>query len=179
MALAADDGVTRHVMVGFSDPAVPEGKGDGNQAEAAAVSQAAATAGRATAPATGALRTMAPRLALDAGDRMTPMRGVDTFLGALAIMVFAAIGAMLVHYGLHDSFGFGVGVFALAGAFMLYRIFSSSGRAARGVAMDAGYRVVYKFGALAPISYTTVRACSSVGNRESGQRRNSAAGASR
>jgi hypothetical protein len=38
-------------------------------------------------------------------------------------MVFAAIGAMLVHYSLHDSFGFGVGVFALTGAFMLYRTF--------------------------------------------------------
>jgi hypothetical protein len=38
LALAADDGVTRHVMVGFSDPA------DGKQAEATAVSQAAATA---------------------------------------------------------------------------------------------------------------------------------------
>jgi hypothetical protein len=38
LALAADHGVTRHVMVGFSDPA------DGKQAEATAVSQAAATA---------------------------------------------------------------------------------------------------------------------------------------
>jgi hypothetical protein len=52
------------------------------------------------------------------------MRGeVGTFLGALAIMVFAAIGAMLVHKNLHDSFGFGAGMFVLAGAFMLYRIF--------------------------------------------------------
>jgi hypothetical protein len=33
---------------------------------------------------------------------MTPMRGeVGIFLGGLAIMVFAAIGAMLVHNNLH------------------------------------------------------------------------------
>ena len=51
------------------------------------------------------------------------MRGVDTFLGALAIMAFAAIGAMLVHNNLHNSFGFGTGIFVLTGAFMLYRIF--------------------------------------------------------
>jgi len=41
-------GVTRHVMVAFFEPA------DGNQAEAAAVSQAAATPGGAAATATGA-----------------------------------------------------------------------------------------------------------------------------
>jgi small-conductance mechanosensitive channel len=51
------------------------------------------------------------------------MRWADTFLGALAIMVFAAIGAMLVHSNLHNSFGFGAGIFVLAGTFMLYRIF--------------------------------------------------------
>jgi preprotein translocase subunit SecG len=62
-------------------------------------------------------------MAMDARDKVTPMRGMDTFLGALAIMVFAAIGAMLVHSSLHDGFGFGAGVFALTGAFMLYRIF--------------------------------------------------------
>jgi hypothetical protein len=61
---------------------------------------------------------------MDAGDGVMPMGGeVGTFLGALAIMVFAAIGAMLVHKNLHDSFGFGAGIFVLAGAFMLYRIF--------------------------------------------------------
>ena len=56
LALDAGDGVTRHVMVGFSDPA------DG-QAEAAAISEAAATAGRAAATTTGPLRSsMAARL---------------------------------------------------------------------------------------------------------------------
>jgi len=39
-------------MVGFSDLAVPEGRGDANQAEAAAVSEATTTAGRAAATAT-------------------------------------------------------------------------------------------------------------------------------
>jgi hypothetical protein len=43
----AGEGVTRHVMVGFSDPA------DGNQAEAAAVSETTTTAGRAAATTTG------------------------------------------------------------------------------------------------------------------------------
>jgi hypothetical protein len=51
------------------------------------------------------------------------MRGADNFAGALAVMVFAGIGAMLVHSNLHDSFGFGMGVFVLTGAVMLYRIF--------------------------------------------------------
>jgi hypothetical protein len=61
---------------------------------------------------------------MDAGDRVTPMRGeVGIFLGGLAIMAFAAIGAMLVHNNLHNSFGFGAGIFVLAGAFMLYSIF--------------------------------------------------------
>jgi hypothetical protein len=50
-------------------------------------------------------------VALDAGDRVTPMRGLDTFLIALAIMVFAAVGATLVHDNLHNSFGFGAGIF--------------------------------------------------------------------
>jgi hypothetical protein len=57
----AGEAVTRHVMVGFSDPA------DGNQAEAAAVSETTTTAGRAAATATGPL-------ALDAGDGVTPSR---------------------------------------------------------------------------------------------------------
>jgi hypothetical protein len=61
-------------------------------------------------------------LALDAGHGIWAMRWADTFLGALAIMVFAAIGAMLVHSNLHNSIGFGAGIFVLAGAFMLYRI---------------------------------------------------------
>jgi hypothetical protein len=43
-------------MVGFSDLAVPEGRGDANQAEAAAVSEATTTAGRAAATAAGSLR---------------------------------------------------------------------------------------------------------------------------
>ena len=55
----AGDGVTRHVMVGFFDPA------DGNQAETAAVSQTAATAGGAATTTAG---PFGARLALDAGD---------------------------------------------------------------------------------------------------------------
>jgi hypothetical protein len=64
-------------MVGFSDPAVWSLSSEKHAA--------------------GGPHPPAPHLALAAGDRMTPMRGADTFLGALAIMVFAAIGAMLVH----------------------------------------------------------------------------------
>jgi hypothetical protein len=90
-------------MVGFSDPAVWSLSSEKHAA--------------------GGPHPPAPHLALAAGDRMTPMRGADTFLGALAIMVFAAIGAMLVHSNLHNSFGFGAGIFVLAGTFMLYRIF--------------------------------------------------------
>jgi len=59
LALDAGEGVTRHVMVGFSDPA------DGNQAKAAAVSETTATAGRAAATTT---RPFGAHLALDAGD---------------------------------------------------------------------------------------------------------------
>jgi hypothetical protein len=53
------------------------------------------------------------------------MQGVFNFLIALAIALLAAIGAMLVHYNFlqAESFGIGMGVFALVGAFMLYRIF--------------------------------------------------------
>jgi hypothetical protein len=50
-------------MVGFSDPA------DGNQAEAAAVSKTTTTAGRAAATTT---EPFGARLALDAGDGVTP-----------------------------------------------------------------------------------------------------------
>jgi hypothetical protein len=110
--LAARDRVTRHVMVGFPDPAVRARPPERDEA-----TQRLATArGRAV--------TISPRMAPDARDGVTPMRGeVGTFLGALAIMGFAAIGAMLVHDNLHNSFGFGAGIFVLAGAFMLYRIF--------------------------------------------------------
>ena len=53
------------------------------------------------------------------------MHGVVAFLVTLAIALLAAIGAMLVHYNFlqADSFGIGMGVFSLVGAFMLYRIF--------------------------------------------------------
>jgi hypothetical protein len=69
------------------------------------------------------IRQTGARLALDAGrPDDTHARG-GRLSARVGIMVFAAIGAMLVHYSLHDSFGFGVGVFALTGAFMLYRIF--------------------------------------------------------
>jgi hypothetical protein len=49
------------------------------------------------------------------------MNGLRTFLIAL----LAALGAMMVHHNLHqpDSFGFGMGVFALVGALMLYWMF--------------------------------------------------------
>jgi hypothetical protein len=55
----------------------------------------------------------------------TLMHGVVAFLVTLAIALLAAIGAMLVHYNFlqADSFGIGMGVFALVGAFMLYRIY--------------------------------------------------------
>ena len=56
---------------------------------------------------------------------MTPMQRVVIFLAALAIMFLAGIGAMQVHYSFlrAESFGIGMGVFAIAGAFMLYRVF--------------------------------------------------------
>src|SRR5262245_49757062 len=65
------------------------------------------------------------RLALDDARRGTLMHGVVVFLLTLAIALLAAIGVMLVHYNFlqADSFGIGMGVFALVGAFMLYRIF--------------------------------------------------------
>jgi hypothetical protein len=50
-------------------------------------------------------------------------RGVETFLVALAIMLLAAVGAMMVYPIPQDSLGFGIGIFALVGAFMLYRVF--------------------------------------------------------
>ena len=72
-----------------------------------------------------ACRQTGARLALDARDGGTLMHGVVAFLVTLAIALLAAIGAMLVHYNFlqADSFGIGMGVFALVGAFMLYRIF--------------------------------------------------------
>jgi len=69
-----DDGVTRHVMVGFFDPA------DGNQAETAAVSQTAATAGGAATTTAG---PFGARLALDAGDGVTrplPLRRCRSYI---------------------------------------------------------------------------------------------------
>jgi len=53
---------------------------------------------------------------------LSSVQGVVTFLLALAI---ALLAAMLIHYNFlqADSLGIGVGVFALVGAFMLYRIF--------------------------------------------------------
>jgi hypothetical protein len=53
-------------MVGFFDPP------DGNQAEAAAVSETATTAGRAAATTTG---PFGARVAMDAGDGVTPCTG--------------------------------------------------------------------------------------------------------
>jgi hypothetical protein len=69
-------------MVEFPDPA------DGNQAEAAALSEAASTAGGAAAAATG---PQAPRLALDAGDGVRSMTD-DPAIVALWI----SAGALLV-----------------------------------------------------------------------------------
>jgi hypothetical protein len=53
------------------------------------------------------------------------MHWVVTFLVALAIMLLAAVGTMLIHYNFlwTDSIGIGMGLSALVGAFMLYRIF--------------------------------------------------------
>jgi hypothetical protein len=53
------------------------------------------------------------------------LQGTVTFLLALAIMILAALGVTLIHYNSlwSDSLGIGMGVFALVGAFMLYRIF--------------------------------------------------------
>jgi hypothetical protein len=64
VAVAADEGVTCHVMVGFSDSAV-------GKAETAAVSEATTTTGRAAATATGPLRNVhGTRLAMGAHDRV-------------------------------------------------------------------------------------------------------------
>jgi len=67
---------------------------------------------------------------LDARRRVTLIHVVVACLVTLAIALLAAIGAMLVHYNFlqADSFGIGMGVFALVGAFMLYRIFSGTSR---------------------------------------------------
>ena len=48
-----------------------------------------------------------------------------TFLLALPIALFAALGAALIHYNFlwSDSLGIGMGVFMLVGASMLYRMF--------------------------------------------------------
>jgi hypothetical protein len=53
------------------------------------------------------------------------MQGTVTFLLALAIMILAGLGVTLIHYNSlwSDSLGIGMAVFALVGAFMLYRIF--------------------------------------------------------
>jgi hypothetical protein len=115
----AGEGVTRHVMVGFSDPA------DGKQAEAAAVSEATATAGRAAATATGPSEDLhGARLALDARDGVTPMQHeIVLFLIALSIMLPAAFGIMLVNHNVliqPDGFGVGMSVFALIGTLMLF-----------------------------------------------------------
>jgi len=62
---------------------------------------------------------------MDALDGVRTCRGTVTFLLALAIMILAALGVTLIHYNSlwSDSLGIGMGVFALVGAFMLYRIF--------------------------------------------------------
>jgi hypothetical protein len=64
-------------------------------------------------------------VALDALDGMMPIDWAVTFLMALAIMILAALGVTLIHYNSlwSDSLGIGIGVSALVGAFMLYRIF--------------------------------------------------------
>jgi hypothetical protein len=92
--------VTRHVVVGFSEPA------NGNQAEAAAVSQAPATTGRAAATAAG----HEARLALDAGNGMSDMpewalsfwqwlqtasQGQASFVGTLMGSFFGLVALLL------------------------------------------------------------------------------------
>jgi hypothetical protein len=51
--------------------------------------------------------------------------GIGRIIIAIVIALLAAVGAMVVHYNAFvqsDSIGIGMGVFALVGAFMLYRI---------------------------------------------------------
>jgi tellurite resistance protein TehA-like permease len=49
--------------------------------------------------------------------------GIVVFLKAVLIALLAAFGVMMVHHNVQpDSFGLGVGAFAIVGAFMLYRI---------------------------------------------------------
>ena len=52
---------------------------------------------------------------------MMPIHWAVTFLLALAIMIFAALGVSLIHFNSlwSDSLGIGMGVFVLVGAFML------------------------------------------------------------
>ena len=49
------------------------------------------------------------------------------FFVAFAITLLAALGAMMVYYGVatqeESGVPFGIGVFGLVGAFMLYRLF--------------------------------------------------------
>jgi hypothetical protein len=99
--------VTRHVLVGFSAPAV--------QSLPPAAQHLAAER----------LLTRAPRVAQNAGDGVMPMQWAATFVVALAIMILAAVGAALIHYNFlwTDSLGIGMGVFVLVGGFMLYGIF--------------------------------------------------------
>jgi hypothetical protein len=88
-----------------------------------------------------ACRETGARLALDARDGgRTLMHGVVPFLGALAIMVLAAVGAALIHYNFlwTDSLGIGMGVFALVGAFMLARV---GKRRREGLAPEASDKV--------------------------------------
>ena len=80
----AGEGVTHHVMVGFSDPA------DGNQAEAAAVSKTTTTAGRAAATATG---PFGARVAMDAGDGVGDMQAPVIAAAILLAAVIIAAGS--------------------------------------------------------------------------------------
>jgi hypothetical protein len=67
---------------------------------------------------------VATRLALDAGDGVTPMQhGGLVFLIVLSIMLPAAFDTMLVHHHVltqPDGFEVGTSVFALTGALMLF-----------------------------------------------------------
>ena len=82
-------------------------------------------AGTRLSPTAQARRQIHDVVALDALDGMMPIHWAVTFLVALAIMILAALGVTLIHYNSlwSDSLGIGMGVFALVGAFMLYRIF--------------------------------------------------------
>src|SRR5262245_65186910 len=95
--LAARDRVTRHVMVGFSDPAV-----------------------RPLPPekhAVGGHLTPAPRLALDAGDGGKPMHWGLTLLVVLVVMFLVQVAAEVIqcNFSWTDRLRNGMSVIVIVG----------------------------------------------------------------